>query len=308
MRRDTSRPRCIRCPLGAEGAAGTLYDGDTLARSSPTTLALPPFSGATRRLILLFVGIFFADAILGMVLPRGFYVALQTHLALEPYAVAHGEIWQVVTYLFLPMGIGGTLFAMLTIWFVGSLLEEARGARWLYELFFTCAIGGAILASLLSFTHLFGLLSTSFAFGQSAGIFGLLIAVAVLMGDLEFFLFFLLRIKAKYLVAIYILLDLATLLKSQNAFGALLHLCGAVCGFLYLKFVPRRGLAYGATERYFALRNEFYRSKRRRAAKKFEVYMGKQGRKVEFDKDGRYVEPDAGPPRRNGKNDGPWVN
>ena len=40
------------------------------------------------------------------------------------------------------------------------------------------------------------------------------------------------------------------------------------------------------------MRNSYYRYKRRRAARKFEVYMGKQGRKVNFDKDGRYLGPD----------------
>jgi membrane associated rhomboid family serine protease len=266
-----------------------------MARSTPTTLALPPFSGATRRIIFILLGVFFADAILSHVLPDALYAAILTHLVLIPSDVLSGQIWQLGTYSFLPMGILGSLFALLTIWFVGAMLEDVRGSRWLYELFFTSAIGGAMLATLLSFTHLLGLSPLSIGMGCYAGIYGLLIAVAVLMGDIEFLLFFIVRVKAKYMVAIYILLDLATLLKSSNAFEALLHLSGALCGFLFLKFASRRGLTYGVTERYFALRNEFYRAKRRRAARKFEVYMSKQGRKVHFDKDGRYVDPDKDP-------------
>jgi membrane associated rhomboid family serine protease len=278
-----------------------------MARSTPTTLALPPFYGATKRLILIFVSIFFIDAILGRVLPAGLYLSLLDHLALRPIRVVFGEIWQLGTYAFLPMGILGTLFAMLTIWFIGSLLEDTRGSRWIYELFFTSAIGGALLATLFSFTHLLGMRPTSIAAGQSAGIFGLLVAVAVLMGDTEFFLMFLIRIQAKYLVAIYVLVDIATLLKEDNAFGALLSLSGGLCAYLYLKFAPRRGLAFGVTERFYALRNDYYRNKRRRAAKKFEVYMGKQGREVHFDKEGRYIDPDQSP-KRNGKDDSRWVN
>ena len=266
-----------------------------MPRSTPTTLALPPFTGATRRLILIFVSIFFIDAVLGLVLPAGLYSTLLRLLILEPSFVARGAIWQVGTYCFLPMGIFGTFLSMLTLWFIGSLLEDARGARWLYELFFSAAIGGAALASLISFTHLFGLRHESVALGQQAGIFGLLIAVAVLMGDLEFLLFFVLRIRAKYLVAIYILIDVAMLLKTYNAFGALLSLSGGLCGYLFLRFSGRRGLSYAVTEQYFALRNAYYRSRRRNAARKFEVYMGKQGRQVHFDKDGRYVDPDEDP-------------
>jgi membrane associated rhomboid family serine protease len=274
-----------------------------MPRSSPTTLALPPFSGATRRLILILLGVFFADALLGLILPRSFYGPLLNHLVLHPVDVLHGQVWQLVTYAFLPLGILGTLFALLTLWFVGSMLEDIRGARWLYELFLTSAVGGAIVASLIGFTHLFRLDPDVFlGIGPYAALYGLLIAVAVLLGDVEFLLFFILRIKAKYMVAIYILIDIATLLKSSNAFEALLHLSGALCGYLFLKFSPRRGLAYGLTERYFALRNDYYRAKRRRAARKFEVYMSKQGRKVHFDKDGRYVDPDKNP------NDKSWMN
>ena len=259
----------------------------------PITLSLPSFSGATRKLVLIMVAVFFGDVVLGLVLPSRFYVPLVQHLALHPGDVAHGEIWQLATYLFLPMGITGSLFALLTLWFIGSMLEDLRGSRWLYELFFTSAIGGAILATAIAYTHLFGLNPVSaMAAGCYAGIFGLLIAVAVLMGDTEFLLLFVIRIKAKYLVAIYILINIAVLLKSDNAFGALLQLCGMACGYLFLRFAARKGLTYLVSERLYAIRNDFYRRKRRNAAKKFEVYMRKQDRVVHFDKDGRYIAPD----------------
>jgi membrane associated rhomboid family serine protease len=267
-----------------------------MPRSTPTTLALPPFSGATRRLILALLAVFFADALLGLVLPNRIYHGLFDHLLLIPAALVHGQLWQPLTYIFLPMGILNTLFALLTLWFVGAMLEDIRGSRWLLELFLTSGIGGALLASAISYTHLFGLSPLSFAAGCYPALFGLLIAVAVLLGDTEFLLLFFVSIKAKYLVAIYILIELALLLKTDNAFDALLQLCGGLVGYLFLRFSPRRGLAFGLTERYFALRNDFYRSRRRRAARKFEVYMSKQGRTdLHFDKDGRYVDPDKDP-------------
>ena len=282
-----------------------------MARSGPITLALPAFSGATRKLILILLAVFFGDAILSLVLPSRFYRTLYDHLILQPIGLAHGQIWQPFTYLFLPMGISGSLFALLTLWFIGSMLEDTRGPRWLYEIFFASAIGGAILAALISFTHIFGLSPLSLAEGCYGGIFGLLVAVAVLMGDAEFLLLFIVRIKAKYLVAIYILINIAVLLKSANAFSALLQLCGGLCGFLYIRLAPRRGFVtgtgYSLSERFYAMRNEFYRRKRRNAAKKFEVYMRGQNREVHFDKDGRYVDPDEANIRRD-PNDRRWMN
>ncbi len=262
-----------------------------MRRSQSTTLSLPPFAGITRRLILLNVGVFFAVAILSWV-SRPVVEAVVSHLILVPKAVLRGEIWQLATYSFLEQGILGMLFSMLTLWFTGSLLESSYGGRWVAELYGVSVIGGALVAVAVSFTHIFGLHPASAALGPWAGIFGLLIAIAMLFGDQEFLLWFVLRIKAKYMVAIYILIAVAILLKQADSFNALLQLAGALCGFMYVRFAPKRGLAFGMTEQMSGMRNDYYRWKRRRAARKFEVYMRKQNREVHFDKDGRYVDPD----------------
>ena len=131
-----------------------------------------------------------------------------------------------------------------------------------------------------------------------------MVALAMRMGDLEILLWFLVRIRIKYMVAIYVFLDLAYLLRYRNAFGALLHLCAGLCSFLYVNYAPTRGFAFDFTERVYGLRNAWYKAKRRRAARKFEVYMGKQGRKVNFDKEGRYIDPDSS----KDPNDKRWMN
>jgi membrane associated rhomboid family serine protease len=279
-----------------------------MPRSGPISLSLPAFSGVTRKLILANVAAFFAILLLRWLAPH-LEDLLRGHLLLEPRAVAHGELWQLVTYSFVDDSLLGVLFGMLTLWFTGSLLEPSFGSRWLGELYFSSVIGGAILASAISFTHIFGLRPDIATAGCWSGIFGLLVAIAMIFGDQEFLLWFLVRIKAKYMVAIYILIAVALLLKQSDAFNALLQLSGGLCGFLYVKFAPRRGLAFGFSERYFGLRNGYYRWKRRRAARKFEVYMRKQNREVHFDKDGRYVDPDdlKKNPRRD-PNDKRWMN
>jgi membrane associated rhomboid family serine protease len=275
-----------------------------MPRTGPISLSLPAFTGVTRKLILANVAAFFALALLHWVSP-GLGELLRYHLLLEPLAVAHGEIWQLATYSFLNEGILGILFGMLTLWFTGSILEASYGGRWLGELYAASVLGGALLASAISFTHIFGLRPDVVAIGAWSGIFGLMVAIAMLFGDQEFLLWFVLRIKAKYMVAIYILIAIAVLLKQADNFNAMLQLSGAFCGFLYVRFAPRRGIAFGFSERYFSLRNGYYRWKRRRAARKFEVYMRKQNREVHFDKDGRYVDPDN---LRKDPNDKRWMN
>ena len=275
-----------------------------MPRSGPISLSLPSFSGVTRKLILANVAVFFAILVLGWLAPHVATVLLG-HLLLEPLAVVHGQIWQLVTYSFIEQGIIAILFGMLTLWFTGSILEASYGGLWLAELYGASVIGGAILASAITFTHIFGLRPDVIAIGAWSGIFGLMVAIAMIFGDQEFLLWFVLRIKAKYMVAIYILIAVAVLLKQADNFNALIQLSGALCGFLCVKFAPRRGLAFGFSERYFGMRNGYYRWKRRRAARKFEVYMRKQNREVHFDKDGRYVAPDE---LRKNPNDKRWMN
>jgi len=278
--------------------------GDSMPRSGPISMTFPPFAGATRKIVLANVIFFFGFALLGWVSPGAASLLMQ-HLLLEPLAVTRGELWQLLSYAFVNQGLLNMVFGMLTLWFTGSLLEGAYGARWVTELYFTSVIGGAVIASCLTFTHLLGLQPKVAAVGAWSGIFGLMVAIAILFGEQEFLLWFVIRLKAKYMVAIYILIAVAILLKQADAFGALLELSGALCGYLFVKLAPRRGIAFGLSERYFGLRNEYYRWRRRRAAKKFTVYMRKQNRDVHFDGNGRYIDPDDVPRDPNDKR---WMN
>jgi membrane associated rhomboid family serine protease len=185
-----------------------------MARSNTIPMSFPPFAGVVRRLVLANVAAYFGVAVLGWLAP-GLAGPLVDTLRLQPVAVAHGEVWQLATYCFLHFGLMEILFAMLTLWFCGSLLEGAYGGRWLKELYFTSAIGGAAVASAISFTHVLRLSPESVANGAWAGIFGVMVAIAVRMGDTEFLLFPLpFSIRAKYLVTIYILIAVAMLLMT----------------------------------------------------------------------------------------------
>lgn len=262
-------------------------------------LAFPDFSGFTRQLILWNLGAYFALLLLG-VASAGAAVGLVAWTALDPYAVLHGaRLWQLITYSFVHQGILNTAFELLTLWFLGSFLEGVHGSRWLAELYFVAVVGAGLAALALYAALPSGMALLMGCFG---GIFGLLIAFGVLYGEQQFMMFPLpMMIRAKYLVWVYMLITLAMLFSSQRAF-AFSQLGGALFGYLYIKMAPRRGFASASSERYFGIRNGYYRWKRRRAARKFEVYMRKQNREVSFDKEGRYVDPDKDP------NDRRWMN
>jgi hypothetical protein len=90
----------------------------------------------------------------------------------------------------------------------------------------------------------------------------------------------------------------------QGFGSSVAQLGGAFFGWVYVRFVPRRGL--GLAERYFEWRNSYYRWKRRRAGRKFEVYMRKHDRDQYFDEYGNYRGPENGE-KGNGEHRGPWL-
>lgn len=261
-------------------------------------LNFPDFRGFTRALILWNVGAYFAFLLVGF-LSAPLANEIVRFAALIPSYFLHGYLWQIVTYSFLHAGILGTALEMLSLWFLGSFLEANHGPRWLAELFFTSVIGAGLVAVGLSLVLR---ADTSPITGAFGGIFGLLIAFGVLYGDMEFMLFPLpMTMKAKYLVMVYMLIAVAMVFSTSRVY-ALAQLGGALAGYLYIKAAPRRGYAFATSEKYFGLRNNYYRWKRRRAAKKFEVYMRKQNRDAHFDKDGRYQGSEKDP------NDRRWMN
>ena len=243
-----------------------------MPRLSSGILGFPSFSGLTRRLILLNLGAYFLLLILG-VADRLLAAEIGGILALDPALVLHrGWIWQLGTYWIIHAGILNTAFELLSLWFLGSFLEDAHGARWMGELFFVSVLGAGLATLGL---YLVLPQSSGVLIGIWGGIFGLLIAFGVLYADMEFMMFPLpMSIKAKYLVAVYMLIALAMLFSAEKVF-AFSQLGGALFGYLYIKFSPRRGFAFAGSESVYGLRNRYYRWKRRRAAKKFEVYMRK---------------------------------
>lgn len=235
-------------------------------------LGFPDFSGFTRRLVLWNLGAYFLLLILG-VASHPAVDAIELYMGLVPGLVLHrGFVWQLMTYCLIHQGILNTAFELLSLWFLGSFLESNHGSRWLGEIFFVSVLGSALAGVALAAAT--GEQSV-LLYGCWGGIFGLLIAFGVLYADMEFMMFPLpFMIKAKYLVSVYLLIALAMLFSGERFF-AFTQLGGALFGFLYIKFAPRRGFAFAGSESLYGVRNRYYRWKRRRAAKKFEVYMRK---------------------------------
>lgn len=275
------------------------------------TLSFPPFTRWVKRLIIAYAAVFLLQAILSLFDSRynGYFRAF---FSLVPAFVTHGWIWQLVTYSFLHDGFFHFLFNALTLWMFGSQFEMDWGGSKFLEFFSFCVIGAALTTIGISYTGIGHISPLTPTVGASGGIFGILAAFGMVYGDREIMLFPIpISLKAKYFVIGLVFIALLGAIQSAGpnpgsnvAYFA--HLGGLVFGFVYVKFVPRRGLLYALSERYYGVRNEYYRAKRRKAARKFEVYMREHGEiPGRFDEFGNYIPPDE---KKDGEGKSGWVN
>jgi membrane associated rhomboid family serine protease len=277
-------------------------------RGNTISLSLPPFTRWVKRLILVYAGIYLFMAITEVTSPLA-HEWVSVYLGLIPKLVVHGMVWQLVTYSFLHFQLLHLLFNALSLWMFGSQLESDWGSKRFLEFYFFCTIAAALTTVAMSYTHILGLSPVTTTIGASGGIYGLLVAFGVLYGESEIMMFPLpFRIKAKYFVWGIVFLTLVGAIQERGGVANFAHLGGLLFGYLYLKFLPRKGLMLSASESYFGYRNDYYRWKRRRAAKKFEVYMRQHDRDVHFDEHGNYIPPDDDPRKGNGGSKSGWVN
>ena len=261
-------------------------------------------------LIAINVAVYFLMLLLGMARHGEGVAAIITTFGLIPDAVVrHGALWQVFTYSFVHWGFFHILFNMLALWMFGAALDSYWGKRQFLEFYFFCVIGAALTTIALAYI-VSGLVSPVIpTVGASGGIFGILVAFAWYFGEQQVYMFPLpVSIKAKYMVGILILIALAGAMGDLGGTAYVAHLGGALFGFLYLKFLPRKGFSFGLSESLYGLRNSYHRWKRRRAARKFQVYMRKHEHdpKQYFDEYGNFRPPDDRDKKDGGR--GGWVN
>jgi len=272
-----------------------------MPRTGSSPFAFPDFRGATRRLILINLAAYFVLLVVWFASPFQF-LRIGALLALDPFSFVHGAFWQPITYSFVHPGLWGTLFELLSLWFLAGFLEGFHPSNWVTGLYAASVLGTA--AAALALYAMSSTLSPKLfgapipLFGCFGGIFGLLAAIGLLYGDVQFMLFPLpIGIKARYLVVIYALIAIAMLFTQEQMY-AFSQLGGALAGLVFVRMAPRQGISFMLSESWYGMRNRYYRWKRRRAARKFEVYMKRQGRTVKFDGQGHRLDDDSDDKKR----------
>ncbi|HXC35467.1 MAG TPA: rhomboid family intramembrane serine protease [Candidatus Acidoferrales bacterium] len=157
------------------------------------------------------------------------------YCALSNDGLAHGYIWQYLTFQFLHLGSRHFFFNMLGLFFLGRALEPMISRRQFITLYLGSGLVGGVFQTLLGliFPNVFGVQVV----GASAGIFGLLAALGTLEPDMEMLLFFLLPIRVKYLAWFgFIVAAFYILVPAEPGIAHAAHLGGMVGAFAFVRF------------------------------------------------------------------------
>ena len=115
---------------------------------------------------------------------------ISVYLGLSRSLLLMGQVWRLITFVFIPFSGGGPLSVILGIyftWFIGTALEKEWG-DFRYTLYFLLGMVGTVLACLLT-----GVTASTYCLSLS-----LLLAFAMLYPEVQLLLFFVIPIRVKY--------------------------------------------------------------------------------------------------------------
>jgi membrane associated rhomboid family serine protease len=278
-----------------------------MPRNTSATLGFPRFHGAVRDLVIINTAVFVVLLLLSAFAGHQAQWIASRGLLL-PEAIKHGWIWQFLTYGFLHFEPLNFLFSMLGIYFIGSAVEAQTGPKRFVELYLFSLVGAGLCGFLLSLT---GVVAQGPAMGSGPAANALLMVFYLLYRDARVMPMFIpIPIPIKYIVIFTAAVEGAYLLLTHFSMFFMVQLLGMTSGYLWHSYMWRRIniFAYFGNQA-ASFKNSYYRWKRRRAGRKFQVYMKKhnQDAKDYFDEYGNFRPPDD-KDKKNGGSTGGWVN
>ncbi len=159
----------------------------------------------------------------------------------------HFQLWRLLTFQFLHANGNHLLANMIGLFFFGHFVERWWGSQRFLVYYLITGVAGALLYMVLFYAGWFGmdpiqvggqLLPASYIplVGASAGIFGILVGVALIAPQLRVLLFFFLPMSMRtFAIGALVFSTYMILTKGNNAGGEAGHLGGAILGFILMK-------------------------------------------------------------------------
>ena len=195
------------------------------------------FPPVIKWLLILNVGLFLAGMLKIGVYPDGSAQLLDSlfleYGALWPLKSEFFGPWQYITTMFLHGGWLHIGINMFMLWMFGMEIENLWGSKRFLVFYLLSGIGASIIHSLMTISDAV----QAPAVGASGAIFGVMIAFGMIFPDRLVFVGFLLPMRAKFAVLLFIGIDLYAGISNQpgDNIAHFAHLGGALTGFILLK-------------------------------------------------------------------------
>ena len=164
------------------------------------------------------------------------HFSISEYLALSTAGLRNGYVWQLLTFQFLHSGLTHLFFNLIGLWFFGRYVEVRLGRSHFLKLYFLSGVAGGLLQALLgaAFPSHFG----GPTVGASAGICGLLAAFSMLEPESIILVFFVLPMRAKYLLHVSLgIAGFFTIVPADPGVAHAAHLGGLLFGMAYVHWV-----------------------------------------------------------------------
>lgn len=146
-------------------------------------------------------------------------------------ALVFSRPWTLLTYMFLHGGFWHLFFNMLGLYFFGPRLEEEIGARHFLSLYAVSGLVGAAFSFVTPFTAIVG---------ASGAVYGVLLGFAFFWPREPIYLWGILPVEARWMVAGMTLLSLWGGFDGGDDIAHFAHLGGFAGGFAYVKWYSLR--------------------------------------------------------------------
>jgi len=172
--------------------------------------------------------------------------------ALNPLGDGYNfQIWQLITYQFMHADFWHIGMNMFILWMFGMEIENFWGSSKFLLYYLSCGVAGAILN--LIFTP-------AVTIGASGSVFGVMVAFAMFFPDRYIYVYFLLPVKAKYLIAVIMVAEFMSL-GSMDVIAHTVHIGGALAGLLFILLDRKYNFNVGAWVRKIKSREFFSQNK-----------------------------------------------
>jgi membrane associated rhomboid family serine protease len=196
------------------------------------------FPPVIKNLLIINAAVFFVQLLASNLLLGGkpLWYILNMWFALNPLTDGFNfQIWQLITYQFMHGGFSHIFFNMFMLWMFGMEIENIWGSKKFLIYYLICGIAAGLAQ--LFIAPLFS--TPALTIGASGAIFGVMIAFGMLFPDRHIFLYFLIPIRAKYLIGFLFVLEIFWIGDAGSNVAHLAHLGGALAGFLFIMFDKR---------------------------------------------------------------------